>query len=267
MNACCLYDFRYSATSLSYENVISHLKGVAKHYVFQEEKGNTGYVHFQGRLSLIKKRRKMEALRLFSVPPEYFEPTTRKEFIKNSFQYQTKVDTRIAGPWTDKDIPIFIPRHIRGRTPYAWQQKILDCKTQYDERMINVLIDPIGNHGKSILASMVRQHKGITIPPIGDSKELVATCCDMLYPNNRDPGLILIDIPRSVNNKRLVSLMTAIETIKDGWVYDFRYKFKAHEFNRPQIWVMTNNPIERKYLSPDRFIFWAFNSENEMIPS
>ena len=265
-NCCYVYDFRMNGESLSYLDVISNLKGIAKKFVFQKEQGDTGYIHYQGRLSLYKKRRKMEALKLFEIKPNYFEPTTNKEFIKGEAFYMTKEDTRLAGPWKDTDEPKFVPRHIRGREPYPWQKMVLDSMDEYDERRINCIIDPQGNHGKSILASFVRARGGYTLPPIGDCKDLISAMCDMLMDKKeRQPKLITVDIPRSINNKRLYSLFTAIETIKDGYIQDFRYRFREWEYDRPQIWVLTNNEIETKYLSADRFVFWRFNDEGELV--
>lgn len=63
MNACAGYDFRYSAdvsgNRVSHETIISRLKGIAKKYVFQLEEGDGGYIHYQGRMSLIKKTTKI----------------------------------------------------------------------------------------------------------------------------------------------------------------------------------------------------------------
>ena len=265
MNCCYCYDFRYTAEGLSCNDVIDCLKGVAKKYVFQKEQGDSGYIHYQGRLSLFKKRRKMEALRLFKVKPNYFEPTTNKEYIKGEAFYMTKEETRLEGPWKDTDKPPFIPRHIQGRTPLPWQKMVMDSKDIYDERKINCIIDPEGNRGKSILAAFVRSIGGLTLPPIGDCKDLISAMCDILISKQcRNPGLITVDIPRSVNNARLYSLFTAIETIKDGYIQDFRYKFRDWEYNRPQIWVLTNNDIPTKYLSEDRFIIWRFDEEGSL---
>lgn len=267
MTSCCYcYDFRYSGESLSFKDVISFMKGIAKKFVFQKEKGDkTGYIHYQGRLSLFKKRRKMEALKLFKNKPNYFEPTTNKEFIKGEAFYMTKEETRIDGPWTDRDKPKFVPDHIKDRTPYVWQQMVLDSADVYNERQINCIIDPPGGHGKSILAAFVRQAGGITLPPIGDCKDLISAMADILITRQeRNPKLITVDIPRSINNKRLYSLFTAVETIKDGYIQDFRYKFRDWEFNRPNIWILTNDEISTKYLSKDRFVIWRFSDDGSL---
>jgi hypothetical protein len=102
-----VWEFRYNADAFDGEDALRELlKGVAKTYVFQLERGDGGYNHYQGRLSLFKKRRKGPALRLFGegLAPNYFEPTIRSEYLKGDNFYCMKEDTKVAGPWTDKDV-------------------------------------------------------------------------------------------------------------------------------------------------------------------
>lgn len=268
-----MYDFRITIDPklLSFVDVISRLKGIGKHFVFQLEKGEqTSRLHYQGRVSLIKKKRPHLATKLFLETFKkflvgvswYFKPTTKDEYIKGSFIYQMKLDTREDGPWSDKDMPSYIPRHIRGITPYPFQQTVLDSMTEYDDRSIKCIIDPQGNNGKSILAALVRNAGGITIPCCGDTERLIATVCNILTSKElRQPRLICVDLPRSINNARLTMLMTAIEVIKDGYVYDTRNHYKDWSYDKPQIWVFTNNEIPSKYMSNDRWIFYDLHEK------
>jgi len=77
-NALSVFDFRYTAGDYTPHDIIGFLKKFAKKYVFQKEEGDTGYIHYQGRLSLIKKRRLAEIKKLWNssgIPmPNYFEP-------------------------------------------------------------------------------------------------------------------------------------------------------------------------------------------------
>lgn len=273
-NNCAMFDIRLSSESLSYQDVISGLKGIAKKFVFQLEEGiKTQYRHYQGRISLIKKKRRhlarQQFVKAFNLTSGgngwYCEPTTDEEFLKGSFSYVMKDDTRIDGPWSDKDIPVYVPRHIRNRTPRPFQKQVLDSMLEYDERHINCIIDPQGNNGKSILAAFIRNAGGITIPCVGDTERLVATACDILYGSqNRNPRLIAIDLPRSINNNRISQLMTAVEIIKGGWVFDMRYSFKDWTFDIPQVWCFSNNPIPEKYMSKDRWIFWQLSDDYKL---
>jgi len=247
---------------------------LGKKFVFQLEEGTkNGYKHYQSRLSLFAKKRKHLAEKLLlsvfkkagwdiTTKGYYIKPTTNTEFLKGTFIYQMKEDTRIDGPWSDKDIPSYVPRHIRNRTPRKFQQVVLDSQNIYDERTINCIVDEEGNKGKSILAAFIRNAGGITIPCIGDTERLIATCCDILMAkDNRQPGLIAIDLPRSINNNRLSQLFQAIEIIKDGWVYDMRNHYKEWVYDKPAIWVFTNNQMPTKYASADRWKFWTITED------
>ena len=160
MNACATYDFRYNADGLTHSLIISYLKGIAKKYTFQLEKGDTGYLHYQGRMSLIKKRRKMEVLPLFKVAPNYFEPTTNAEHITGESFYQQKLDTKVEGPWCDTDVEIYIPRQVREMGDLRpFQLKIVADECVWDTRHINVVYCPDGNIGKSQkLSSYMEYH-------------------------------------------------------------------------------------------------------------
>lgn len=275
--SCSVYDFRITIEpqDLSYLDVISNLKGIAKQFMFQLEKGTkTLKLHYQGRLSLIKKKRSHLAVKQFLEVfgnvldgiSWYMKPTTNKEYLKGTFVYVMKLDTRVDGPWSDKDVPKYVPRHIRGITPYPFQQAVLDTMLEYDDRSINCIIDTKGNNGKSILASLIRNAGGITIPCVGDTERLVATVCNILQSKElRVPRLIAIDMPRSINNNRLKMLMSAIEICKDGWVYDTRNRFTEWSYDKPQIWVFTNNPMPSKYMSKDRWKFWNIDENKQLV--
>lgn len=272
-----MYDFRITIEPkiLSSTQIIDCLKGMCKAFVFQLEEGEkTHKLHYQGRCSLIKKKRPHLGKKQFKETFEkyldgvswYFNPTTNAEYTKGSFNYVMKDDTRIDGPWCDNDIPRYVPRHIRGIDPYPFQQQVLDSMHVYDDRHVNCIIDPTGNNGKSVLSALIRNRGGITIPVCGDSERLIATVCDILLAKQtHQPKLVAIDLPRAINNKRLNMMMTAIEVVKDGWVVDTRNRLREWEYDKPQIWVFTNNDIPTHYMSADRWIFWNINENRELV--
>lgn len=54
-SALATWDIRYNASTFDNENdLFDTIKGIAKHYVIQLEEGDSGYKHYQGRISLIK---------------------------------------------------------------------------------------------------------------------------------------------------------------------------------------------------------------------
>lgn len=258
--ACCCYDFRWNA-DVDHEVILERLKGIAKRYVFQLERGDSGYLHYQGRMSLIKKKRKHELLRLFQNPPQYLMPTVTKEYIKGDAFYATKLDTRVEGPWTDADVKLYIPRQVRemkGLRPF--QQSILDDLGVWDKRTINIVYCVQGNIGKSSLVSYMRAHKlARALPPVNDYRDLLRMVCDLPTSN-----MYLFDMPRAMNKDRMFQFFSAVETIKDGFAYDDRYAYKEKSFDCPNIWVFTNVLPEFGMFSPDRWDIWGVNDSFEL---
>jgi len=254
---CCCYDFRWSAADIDHSVIVGRLKGIAKRFVFQREVGDSGYEHFQGRMSLVKKRRKHELLKLFENPPNYCEPTTNIEYTRGDAFYQQKLDTRVEGPWTDKDEVIYIPRQVREMPILRpFQQSIIDDVGVWDKRTINVVYCKAGNLGKSSLVSYMRAYKlGRALPPVNDYKDLLRMVCDLPTSN-----LYLFDMPRAMNKEKMFQFYSAIETIKDGYAYDDRYTFREKHFDCPNIWIFCNILPDLEMLSLDRWKIWNIDS-------
>lgn len=257
-----VFAWRHSATS-DHTVWIDWCKQWGKSWTFQKEKGATGYEHYQGIISL-KVRRTLPAAKKIimetSILPEYFAPASNPNLKAGTEAfYASKPDTRIEGPWTDKDEPIYIPRHVREMTTlYPWQQAIVDSAKSYDPRGIDIIIDNEGNRGKSSLGAYLAVHKiGRTVPFVNDYKDLMRMIMDM--PKSK---LYMIDMPRALNKEKLNQLWAGIETIKSGYAYDDRYHFKDEHFDRPRIWVFTNVMPDKKHLSEDMWRFWGIEDGN-----
>lgn len=264
MNACYTFDLRANQANFKVGEIKEFFQKNCKKWAFQLEKGEqTGYMHWQARVSLRKKKYASAAKKwLLEVGWNYVEPTSSPAAIKGNMFYVLKDDTREDGPWTDKDIEKFIPFQNAG-TCRPWQQKVLDSADTRDSRTINVLIDPQGNKGKSWLVGRAICEGYPLIPSCGDAQLLIATVCDILTATqNRDPKLMLIDLPRSLNKSRMQSMFHAIEVIKNGHVYDMRYSYKQWSYHSPQIWIMTNEDINTDYMSNDRWKIWSFSGED-----
>lgn len=259
---CASYDFRCNEDFGEYTDIIKLLDGIAKHYVFQLEQGDTGYRHYQGRMSLIKKRRKPELLTLFSSlerrVPNYLEPTCNVEARTGDAFYMMKEDTKIAGAWTDKDKPVYIPRQIREiKELYPWQKSVVDSAKFWDTRHINMVYCPTGNKGKTSLVGWCRAYNiARVLPSVNEAKDMLRMVCDM--PTS---SMYLFDMPRSMNKDRLFGFYSAIETIKDGYAYDDRYAFKEKVFDCPQIWIFSNSLPDFNMLSTDRWIIWEIKEK------
>lgn len=257
------------------KDMVALLRPLFKKWAFQLEGcPTTGRKHYQGRGSLFKKKRLPELIAL--VNNTDLKGMAVSESSTNSTQeelfYMLKYDTRIDGPWTDQTwvVPPYIPRQWRGLEDrlYNWQQAILDTRHVFDPRTVDVLVDTKGNIGKSAVANVARLHQGaINLPPIGDHKELTQVILDRLVAKqNRDPGLVFIDCPRSMDQQKMGAFYIAVEQIKNGFVCDCRYKYREWDFDSPRVWVFCNQAPDAAAVSRDRWRFWQIDFFNALVP-
>jgi hypothetical protein len=260
------WDFRMNEDELKSDDIIENLKGIAKHYVFQLEEADGGYRHYQGRISLIKRRRKAEKhllLKLFKYPPNYLEPTTSEECRKGEAFYCLKEDTRIEGPWKDTDVIKTLTRQLRMFKDWEfrpYQADLVKMAGIFDMRKIDLIYDPTGYIGKSLLAEYL-EYEGIAeeIPPfrmMDDIFQWVAT-----RPIKK---CYLVDMPRGMKKDKLGDFYSGIEVIKNGVAYDKRYKAHKVRFDRPRMFVFTNMLPNFSFMSLDRWNVWEVNSAFEL---
>lgn len=272
-NAIAMWDFRVSAEGLDHKVVFDQMKVIAKRFSFQLERGETtGYLHYQGRFSLIKKHRKDELMKMFGpMPvPNYLEPSVDAVAKKGDMFYVTKSETRVDGPWDERVTEKYIPRQYRdmlGRL-YPYQQHIFDTAGDFDTRIINMIYCVSGNQGKSTIASVCELFgNGIDLPPVNDAEKLIQSCCDVCEAKEiRNPSPIFVDLPRAMNKDRLNGIYTAIEQIKKGKLFDLRYKYREYWIDSPQIWVFSNIEPDLSMLSADRWRVWTINENKELEP-
>lgn len=250
-NGVWVWDFTIDEKEITQEKLIEQLRKYCKKWTFQLEKGvKTGYLHWQGRVSLKVKNRKGPQI------CKHVRWSMTSGASKDDDFYVTKEDTRVEGPWSSNDVEIFIPINYRNLTLREWQIIVLNTKPE--SRIINLIYDPIGNKGKSTVAAIGELlFGGIDMPPVNDAEKLIETLCNILMDTrNRDPKLLFLDLPRAIDKERLYGLYTALEQIKKGKVYDFRYRYKSWWFNPPTIWVFSNHLPDPNILSADRWKIW-----------
>ncbi len=234
------------------------LREWCKQYVFQLEKGDGGYVHYQGRCTLIKKRRPAEIAKLFNddLFKVHWTATSNNARDKDSF-YCIKADTRVDGPWKDSDYqaPIVYTKQMREFsefTKYPWQSKVEEFCKQWDKRVIHWIYDEKGCNGKSDLVEWLDTNRiASVVPPMRSIEDIL-----QFVSSNKDSPAYLIDFPRAMKKEHLCEFYAGIECLKNGFVYDKRYKGKKRWMDRPAIVVFANILPPSAAMSRDRWKVW-----------
>lgn len=264
-----MWDLTIPCDRFTLDTVRSFMRTYCHRWCFQQEKGDeTGYLHYQCRISLITKKRPHNMHQFIQqvLPTSHCSPTSNATHNTGNEFYVTKVDTRVNGPWTDRDDINTDKIPTRFRNEPTWnpmQQSILNIiSLPPDDRTINVLIDTIGQRGKTFLTMwLATRNKAERIPQQKDARDIMRMVMDM--PKRT---CYFIDLPRGTSHKDQHSIYSAIEEIKNGYAYDDRFKFRKEYFEPPHIWVFTNEKPNTSLLSIDRWKFWSVSNDYHLIP-
>lgn len=256
-SACFVYDFTTFEVG-SRENVIKILKELSKKWVFQLEKcPSTGNLHFQGRMSLKDKARYRGLQHSGPFNLWKLSPTSTDVAKSKNFDYVMKEETRVEGPWSNKDKVLYIPRDVReiGEL-YPWQKDFLSLCGIYNKRTVYVIYDPEGNKGKSTIVRLCGVHGyGRKLPFCNSYEDIMQMAMSLPEAKN-----YFFDMPRAINKEKLYQLYAGIEELKGGYCFDKRYKFEERFFDPPNIFVFTNKLPDESMLSKDRWLIFIINN-------
>lgn len=249
MSRACTWDFTIPGD----QNInVEKLRQLCKKWCYQKEQGESGYIHWQGRISLKVKKNAKFVKELLG--PKSHVSITSNANRQNMF-YVMKEETRISGPFTEKDVKV--PRQLRNIELKEWQRQVVDISEIWDDRSINVIIDENGGIGKSTLALwMLVNKKGRKIPYANCYKDIMR--CVMGMPKS---NCYMIDLPKGIDKSKLAGMYSGIEDVKNGYVWDDRYEWKEEVFDSPNIWVFTNEMPNMNLLSRDRWVLWEVQNE------
>lgn len=214
------------------------LKVFCDKFVFQKEKGNTtGYLHWQICIRLKVKER-------FSTVKNYFPHGAHIEQARNgfkSFNYCSKEDTRIEGPYDENSsfVPI-IP------LTQDWQINLKNelLENPPDYRKIIFIVDYVGGKGKSSFAKHMYMIKKAQYFNNAKSAD-ISFCLD-----EKGPNILIFDLCRSSQDHINYEV---IENVKNGLLFSGKYESKVKCFNTPHIVVMMNESPNKDKLSKDRY--------------
>ncbi len=234
-----------------------------KKWVYQLEKSENGMMHFQCVISLIKKefsKKVLSSISSYTGIKEDYINISPSLTGNTSFCYAMKDDTRVDGPWTDKDevIPLTAQMKIfNSFTLRPYQTALKEMACNFDMRKIDLVYDPNGNIGKSLFSEYL-EYNGLAeeIPPFRLMDDIFQWVCSRPIKK-----CYIVDMPRGMKKDKLGDFYSGIEIIKNGVAYDKRYNAKKIRFDRPRIFVFTNMLPEFSLMSADRWNVWKVGSE------
>lgn len=213
-------------------------------WVVAKETGKGGYRHIQARFAVaeLKDERWDEVKRRF--------PGAHIEEASNNWEYERKEGRYL----TSEDTPEI--RQQRFGKLWPTQKLAISILESTSDREIMVWVSHEGNEGKSwLVGHLYEVGKACIVPPTIDTVKGMMQWVASAY---RGEPYIVIDIPRSW--KWSEQLYVAIESIKDGLVYDTRYTARLKNIRGVKVMVMTNNDPKLDKLSIDRWVFFDGNT-------
>lgn len=261
MSESYVWDGTLQDSGVSLVELSGALRSIAKHWVMQLEKApTTGTHHYQLRVSLIKKTRLGPLVALCRGGPLAGCHWSRTSTASSrNFDYVMKLQTRVAGPWSDKDAdtPEFDP-WIYTAEFCGWQERLRQRITSPpSRRQVTVIVNKNGHAGKNTFIKMcVAKGLAQEIPGVMTSAE------DLLQFAHSVPSAkcYILNLPRGLNRSKLQAFWTGVESLKDGVLYDKRHKGRIRYIRTPHVVVMSNWMPELGMLSGDRWDVWHVDS-------
>jgi len=213
-----------------------------KKFTFQLEKGEGGYLHYQGQVSLYEKRRIGELKNLWGLNWVHLEPT------KNIFaavKYTTKDDTRVEGPWSESKMPLKPVLDVY----FPWQEAMLaEFREVADRRKVIWYFDPVGKHGKSTFAvHLSRLNEGyLRIPGRMKRRDMNHLFMSEMHRTK----VVIFDIER---DDFYGFDYAVLAELKNGQIVSGKYKGGRIDYDAPHVVVFANHSPNVKAMSIDRW--------------
>lgn len=225
------------------------LKGFCKEWYMQLECGKTtGYIHYQGCLSLNNKEYMQTVKNLIGRNDVHLAGAKNWNALKN---YNKKDETRILGPWSHDFVWIDTIEEL-----FPWQQCVVDLVSTpcTNDRMVHWFYDEDGNKGKTQLAKYLAIKYGATVIMNGKFADIAQSI-------KGNPKVVLFLFPRTIEGRVNYS---AIEAVKDGMIFSGKYESSMKIFNSPHVICMANFLPDESALSKDRWNIHYMYSEEKV---
>lgn len=225
---------------------VEHLGSVlerqgAERYVIGDEVGADGYEHYQVRV-VFSKGKEMAFMTKSWGPVGHVSVTHVRDF------HYCEKEGKFYRSW-EKVLHGYVTKELR-----PWQGQVVAMLGEQNDREIVVIYDPKGNHGKTWLGKyLVATRRAEYVPPLQEAQDYMAMCME------KPAKAYLFDIPRASTAKQGKAIWSAIEQIKNGYLYDKRYKWRDMWIESPAIVVFTNEIPDTNLLTADRWKVYTFD--------
>lgn len=239
------------AFKLRWEPLRTSLRGLCKKFIFQLELTGADNWHYQGYINLKQKKKKSTLVNaLHPLFPDIHVSRCSDAGRKALQEYCLKEDTRQAGPWADKRIYLGADLYANA---FPWQAELTaECLKDPDDRTIHWIYDHDGCAGKSKWCKFMAHKHGAGVLAYSKTSDLI----NFVYKS--DATIFVFDLTRA---KPLDigggDLYAALESIKNGMVFNSKYETGSKLFDPPHVLVFANAKPELDKLSRDR---WKMHS-------
>lgn len=268
------FDFRLTPsaqdhTAWDVDAIKKVFKNWFKKWCFQIECGKaTKKFHIQARLSVkttnSTRNAVIEKLKCLWEHDEgaswYVNPTSENAMGSNF--YVVKEDTRVQGPWSNKDGGGYIQERFRDAVLRPWQTRLVELikkhRAEKNDRNIIVVSEPIGKIGKSFFKGWMFSHFGAKIIPatMSEGGDMVRALMAQVEEGTNTRHVVLVDVPRATSAKHWFSLARGLETLKQGFLYDERNSWKQCTIEPPIVVCFMNDLPPDSCMSSDVFVYF-----------
>lgn len=239
----CFTFNNYTTTDI--ETIEAIFKVECDWYLFQEEIGNVEKTpHLQGCVKFKGKGKRLTEVIKYN-KDIHWEKTNK---VSPSIIYACRADKRAPnGQLFYHNITLpEIAEPIELTEPYGWQLEVMDIlKEKPHPRHIYWFWEETGNIGKTELCKYLAVKHQATIIT-GKTSDIFNAVL-----RAKSKKIFIVNIPKSLQD--FVNY-GAIEAVKDGLLYSGKYEGGQVVFNRPHIFVFSNQPPDRTKMSEDKFI-------------
>lgn len=231
-------------------------KDAASHYVCQQEVGVGGTPHVQGYVAF-KNAKGFKAVKVLLLDSHIEAAKGTQE---RNFEYCTKTEGRIAGPWSHGfPAPVVV---LTDDELWPWQRRLVDLlRAPPNDRSVYWIWEPEGNRGKSalVLKLAVELNALLVGLPAGDAK-----CAIKLAwaPDVPTVPVIMFDLPRRCKQ---IALWPLLERLKSRVIFSGKYESGQMILPCVHVVVFSNEPPLRCTLSHDKLKCFRIDHALDMV--